>query len=717
MLQFFLFCVATTLAGRSLLRRLGLAQDPGQGVLLGPAAALVAVTLALCLGVSLGLPTRSLCLALWVAVLLAAADGCRGPGRRTLGQAAWLLLPLILALMVLGPYVLHGMTDSGGSWFGDKWFYIARGQYFWDQPGPETIAASPLYRMGTFYPFRYASGALLAFFSAWASPQGQAASAVGPYLGWLVFVYAAAGLAFARAGRLFEKPVWALAAGLVTVLSGWTVSALVANNFDNLLALPLLPAAGAFLAQADPARRSHGLAFGALCAVAVYVFFESAPLLLLGCGLFLAGAALARGPWRAWLGFAAWAGLAFALLLLPAGPDMGRMVRIQADALLRAGLARPGSGYFPGLLQPLLFAPTYLGWLGPLQPAPKVLWPLALGGAAVLAALAAAALAGARQLWRHRLFGPLAFWGLLLLAQLAALAVWGYDYGAYKCILLGWWLFGLCAVAGLASFARGAAWRGPAAGLVVALLAGAAVWRVVDFDRRNPERDLSGLRLLHQASTAAGDRPVVVSLADPAGAPWAAYGLRRNRLILFGWEHQLFSAHLTGDADPKQGFGQADFVLTDTPEAVPGRIPAWSGGGYFLFPLSHPRVLLDKVVNKNGEDRPGGRAWYWLGDGDTVLDVYADYDGQARLAARIEPGPGVADPGASRLTVSNDGAGAVTLAVPEKRQLSVVVPVHPGKNRIILTPTAVTDPSRQPPGDSRPLLFGLSGLVVQAVKE
>jgi hypothetical protein len=125
----------------------------------------------------------------------------------------------------------------------------------------------------------------------------------------------------------------------------------------------------------------------------------------------------------------------------------------------------------------------------------------------------------------------------------------------------------------------------------------------------------------------------------------------------------------------------------------------------WTLPRWKPVVLAD-LVNGNWVESRRGRAFFWMGQGDTVLDVRARRRGTLRLTATFECGPSGPDTPARQVLVATDGGFTRVLTIPPGRG-SIRVPVRWGRTTVILRPLDPPVHRHLPDGDQRPLLVGV----------
>jgi hypothetical protein len=121
-------------------------------------------------------------------------------------------------------------------------------------------------------------------------------------------------------------------------------------------------------------------------------------------------------------------------------------------------------------------------------------------------------------------------------------------------------------------------------------------------------------------------------------------------------------------------------------------------------------AFLSQVNNPNGAEELEGQSFYWIGQGDTKLEVYSTAPGTAVFLARFILGPSLPDRLERRLTIGGTDGPERPLTIARNGDQSFSFPVHDGENQIYIRP--LDRPSVKLPTDSRPLLLGVQGLRV-----
>ena len=121
----------------------------------------------------------------------------------------------------------------------------------------------------------------------------------------------------------------------------------------------------------------------------------------------------------------------------------------------------------------------------------------------------------------------------------------------------------------------------------------------------------------------------------------------------------------------------------------------WQNGRFVLWriPLSGAAFLVG-VANPNGTERLNGRSFYWIGQGDPIVDVVATADGAAALSASFVHGPSLPNLPLRRLRVTTASGESRIFTIARNGAQSLVVPVRRGANRLVLraldTPSTTT---------------------------
>jgi hypothetical protein len=121
------------------------------------------------------------------------------------------------------------------------------------------------------------------------------------------------------------------------------------------------------------------------------------------------------------------------------------------------------------------------------------------------------------------------------------------------------------------------------------------------------------------------------------------------------------------------------------------------------------RISITRIDNPNGVETVGGEQFFWIGQGETRLEIAARGRGQVQLHATFVMGPSLPTTDVRRVRLTTDTGYRAELALRSGPQF-VTVPVSQPLTTVTLTaldaPT-VTSTGHQ---EKRPLLLGVSGL-------
>ncbi len=118
-------------------------------------------------------------------------------------------------------------------------------------------------------------------------------------------------------------------------------------------------------------------------------------------------------------------------------------------------------------------------------------------------------------------------------------------------------------------------------------------------------------------------------------------------------------------------------------------------------------VVIERIDNRNGLETVDGKPFLWIGGAPTVFHLRADRPGEVWLSGKFVLGPSVLGLPVRRLRLSNDSGFGQTLTVGNGDQV-FRIPVPAGASRVLLTPLDEANLDRQPNGDLRPLILGMS---------
>jgi len=723
-LLFLLLCIVSLLAGVGILNAIRAPLPPYLQWLLAPGACLSAWAVALGVTVSLGVTVQHLVVPFWMATTIAACYGAAQARRSFPREITWLLALAIVLPVALMPFdFLHGLSDFVGGPAADGWTYVARGQELWEMPKNSVGHLAPLYAYAShLHAARFIASALLGVLSPFAREAGDTQAATGYFLAFSLFVFGASCLGVARTAENRRLPLAAICT--LAVLSPWVLGAIQIHNYDNLLAISFLPMTMGFLAGLEEPGWRAMLTLGLFLAAAVYTYPEMAAFAVLGAALACARRALAGMRPVAWVGMLA-GGLITALLLLgPSVRDLVWFISIQAGSLTLPIGRRGGEGAFAELGSLSNWWASFWGLTSGVATARfGAAWGITSRAVGTVCWILGAF--GCLNMFRRGVWDVATVGALLLLGGVVMIVHDQYSYGAYKFLLLGWWIFAWFVVSGASTIRESVSRTDPAgrtiwktaAGVTLAMISigliGSTVAHTVAFQRRlltpsiRPYRSVQDIdRLINQA-------PLIVAVTDPIANEWAVYFLRAHPLALFGYQGPMLYPHLAAPMDQAAtpDLRGVQYVLSDAP-APPSSDVIWQEGPYALSRIPEMgAAFLRRVNNPNGSERFEGQSFYWIGGGDTELVVYATTAGDATFFARFFRGPSLPGQPDRRLIIGTIGGAEHPLTIDRDGDQSFSFPVHAGENRIYLR--ALDRPTvAKIRGDTRPLLLGVEGLRV-----
>jgi hypothetical protein len=509
-----------------------------------------------------------------------------------------------------------------------------------------------------------------------------------------------------------------------TMLAGWMLSVVQADNYDYAAALVYFSGLAAMIRDPAPFTRRRWAWLGFLCA-ALYYTYPELVIAILGCTvLFLIERLLhAEDRFHVRRGLLTGALAAVVIWLALTAPylkESSRYFTQQAAGTLTATV-RPGEGYFPGLLLANQIVPAVwaLGgeFVTPQRLAVRLLRLLIGLGLFVLL------VRGLLELLRRRAWSVVLVMLALTAGTLLMIVRYAYSYGAYKFIVFNWGLMILAVVLGASAWTRTSVRRAAMGVSLLMLLAIPAVL-AVRLSRVEPtiaSQSLEWFRPVAHVRDLVGHEPLGIALENDLSSYWAIYFLRDQHIQLLQFPTYLGMPHVQPlmARAPVIAPASIRYLLTDTVDPGPlveveGWARVWRQGRYTLWDTAaNGWAVAQTVSTPNGVERVNDHAFLWLGGGSMSVAITASRAGAARLAGRFIVGPNLpADTSSLHLRVGGtSGVDREVTIAPGPG--AVCLPLSPGTTTWTLTPLDRAEPSRQPSSDPRPRLIGLEAPTLQ----
>jgi hypothetical protein len=120
-----------------------------------------------------------------------------------------------------------------------------------------------------------------------------------------------------------------------------------------------------------------------------------------------------------------------------------------------------------------------------------------------------------------------------------------------------------------------------------------------------------------------------------------------------------------------------------------------------------PQIRIVGVNNPNGLEVLHNQPFFWIGSGDTCLDVRSSQSGAALLQMQMLPGPSLPETQERQLLVRDQVGNSQQMTIQSYPLVTIKIQVQEGLNEVCLTP--LDHPSTPlVNGDKRPLLIGVS---------
>ena len=494
----------------------------------------------------------------------------------------WCTIRLATAVVML-PWLSHGISTYPGSIFWDGWWYLAVGETIKDNSLSALMPpdSSPMYELGfSSLPVRFITAALIAMFQGVIPPGGDTQATIGFLLFFYVFVLAcsigALGLVLFPDG-----PAARLGYIVAGTISGFVITMLHANNFDQLFAMAVLPLTAAIAFRLEWADRKAAVVLGAVCAALVLIYPELSPATVGIPALIL--------MWRLWderpdVGpvaiTVAFGALVFVVLLAACAPFLFRLFQHEFDVVLvPAGVARPGEGYFPAFYKlrctfgsfAMLYAPfvqcgtTFLAKLTE-----------AVGGLVCIATIVGILIARGR-------FIAIALCAIIpFLAACVMLLFSKYEYGAYKLLAVGFPFCMALLVFAVASLRT--QWLQLATAAATATYAIVVGLRIAELDAAARDKSVE----IWKVQGIPANSVVALKIKDDLSFQWATYYLRQYRL-------KPIVGHLIYLQNPRAKVANEPptYLVTDQAEDNCYGEPIWQSSAYKVLKVPRLQTVME----------------------------------------------------------------------------------------------------------------------------
>lgn len=722
---YLVLCIISALAGRGILRLIGVRLERRISLYLAPIITLTFWTIMLGVGVSLGFPIKDFWVVGWLLTLAMAFIGLWREDYRFLQQEwMWLAGVCLLPMALMAAYFRHGLATYLGSLHPDGWSYIAQGQYVWTYSQGTEGGLAPLYQYAAHLNrTRFIASALLGFFSPLAGKSGDTQAASGYFLAWTFFVYASTCMFFAVAKGLGKQLLVFYVS--ISVFSGWLLNLLSVNNYANALAISFLPAFAGLIHLADPQDRRWLIVLAGLAAASLYCYPEMALFVLGGAGLFLLGRTLSGGKaLLAWLILLLGTTALATFLIAPFLHNLTWYFLNQFKMAMMHKEVRDGESLFRELLIPQERLVAFWGLGGEAFADGRL-----MGGAwhygRTLLALVLSTLAGLGilELFRRKDWGLATTIVLLFVGSLVMIFLSAYSYGAYKFILLDWWGISFAVIMGIrflnkilhTKMSRSVV----RACLIISFgfLLSLNGYKALAFGWKASEKSIVPFKQVETIKEMVGNEAILVAVNDGTGQKWAVYFLRDVPIVLAEYKDYMAQSHVVPLMDRAKSIGLSDvhYILTDRigSFSFPHRSPLWTNRVSALWKLPGEHwIVVSGLQNANGIEDWGGEGGFWLGQGDTEIRLLSAKAGWVVMRAHFIRGPSLPEKLDRQILVFTNRGYNSTMTIAEDGPHTIVVPVVAGRNRLVLRPLEQPSLPVLPNGDTRPLLLGIRGLKV-----
>ncbi|QFY44484.1 hypothetical protein F6R98_19155 [Candidatus Methylospira mobilis] len=625
------------------------------------------------------------------------------------GRGDILLTAIAATAWVSAGYFWYGFSDYLGSSALDGWSYASFGEYLRHYPRGSEGGLAPLYQYASHLSgTRYVASAMLGVLIPPWSVGVDTQMTVGALLVISIFSFALALAYAAHTANQRDLNVPVALAVLLGVTGGWLPHALHANNYDNLLALPLAPAL--FALGSD--RNFHGTGKvvlpAILVAASIYIYPELSPLIVMA---YIAGAMddfVGQTATNKRARFYTHAKIAL-LALLIVSPYLKDVVRYFGQQLSDAGqiTGRPGEGMMPGLV-------NYTRIWG-------AMWGLGdngfkIGVGILLLPITFTGVYGAAIKKNYSIITYLLVIGALFTVMIVSKH---YDYGAYKILLLGWWAIAIVLSAGAKNiwdYVSGfdtiklSVCRVIVAALLVTAI---GIWLKQQFMWTREYKYKTAIETREARNSILKNQCAVqVSVFDVTLNAWLVYQLRDVKAIyteFHGYMDQPHVRALMARSNTPAG-GEIQCLLTDAERFTQGE-EVWRGDSLKLIRGAIEQQPPGIEINApNGREKNGGLPFFWLDRKPVTVVLTTSLTETAHIEFEGVAGPSVGGQVKNYpqiIVESTEGRLLTFDASPSARMYTVDVRLSPGKTTLKFRLEYAGDVVTNENGDPRTLLAGI----------
>jgi hypothetical protein len=546
---------------------------PENTALLSPAITIIGWSLTMGILVSHDITIEKIWWPFWLSTGLSFAVSCYAV-RDDLRSFKLLLVPALCTIAILFPYFWHGVATYPGSWFWDGFAYLAAGEAFWSYPRDvKPHSMELLFSFGqSQFNNRFISSTLLSILRGIVPIGGDSQNATGYFLVTSVFTFACSCYYLARAALPHRLHIPFV---VLTTISGAVLNLVWANNFDHLLALSLSPAVTGYAITLRWGSKRDAAFLGLAGAALIYIYPEMTGFLALPAAFVLASRIVKERPTIPLAISATVAVGVFAVSVLPFATDVYVFVKNQIGSTTPPpGVDRPGTGYFRTLLNLDCVFGGLAGLYTPFQPCTSFFENLAK----TLVGLALFMMTIAGMVRRRDAISAAAV--AIFIAALFFLLHQHYDYGAFKILVSGCYVFSLLAVNGFVDARWPASSIGAFTSVCLLLIVGLNLLR---FDHIVRFKSIETFKAL--TTVIPDDSPIEIKIKDPLLFQWAEYYLRFHRTVAAEGRFLYFPSPPVDDEHVKELIGQARYLLTDQEN---GSDTFWSNGTYRVYKIARP---------------------------------------------------------------------------------------------------------------------------------